>query len=57
MDHQQQSPQASILSGPTRRESVGYNDQYGSGDESLGGDVNDNGDGPRKAQCRPVRVS
>jgi hypothetical protein len=56
----QHSPQPSILSGSgLKRDSDGYNDQYGSGDESLAGDgdVNENGDGPRKAQCRPVRVS
>lgn len=60
MDLQQHSPQPSILSGSgLKRDSDGYNDQYGSGDESLAGDgeVNENGDGPRKAQCRPVRVS
>ncbi|KFX94384.1 hypothetical protein O988_06333, partial [Pseudogymnoascus sp. VKM F-3808] len=60
MDLQQQSPQPSILSGSgLKRDSDGYNDQYGSGDESAAGDgdVNENGDGPRKAQCRPVRVS
>ncbi|OBT66340.1 hypothetical protein VE03_04869 [Pseudogymnoascus sp. 23342-1-I1] len=57
MDLQQHSPQPSILSGSgLKRDSDGYNDQYGSGDESAGdGDVNENGDGPRKAQCRPVK--
>ncbi|KFY40294.1 hypothetical protein V494_03579, partial [Pseudogymnoascus sp. VKM F-4513 (FW-928)] len=59
MDLQQHSPQPSILSGSglKRDTSDGYNDQYGSGDESLAGDgdVNENGDGPRKAQCRPVK--
>ncbi|OAF59145.1 hypothetical protein VC83_04325 [Pseudogymnoascus destructans] len=56
----QHSPQPSILSGSgLKRDSDGDNYQYGSGDESLAGDgdVNENGDGPRKAQCRPVRVS
>lgn len=59
MDHRrsQASPQTSLHSGHNQPESDGENDQYFSEDESLGGDPDANGDGPRKRARRPLSVS
>lgn len=58
MDNQQ-LPQAPLRSSPAQVDSDGDNDndQYASEDESQGGDVNANGDAPRKIQRRPMTVS
>jgi hypothetical protein len=53
----QASPQTSLHSVHNQPESDGENDQYFSEDESVGGDPDANGMGPRKRARRPLSVS
>jgi hypothetical protein len=53
----QASPQTSLHSVHNHAESDGDNDQYFSEDESLVGDADANGEGPRKRARRPLSVS
>jgi hypothetical protein len=51
------SQAASLNSGPNQAESEGDNEQYFSEGDSLDGDPDANGDGPRKRARRPLSVS
>jgi hypothetical protein len=56
MDRRRSQP-ASLNSGNNQPESDGDNEQYFSEGESLDGDPDANGDGPRKRARRPLSVS